>query len=62
MVEYSAAAAVYLNVWEFVCLTDLFSLSVGGRVVGDLEKVEVEDVLHLVGLSSSLANNDSHIK
>lgn len=41
---------------------DLFGLSVRGGVIGDLEVVEVEYVLHLVVVPTSLANNDGHIK
>lgn len=43
-------------------LTDLFSLSVRCGVVGDFEIVEVEHILHLVVVPSSLANNDGHIE
>ena len=42
--------------------TDLFTLSVRGGVVCDLKIVEVEDFLHLIVVSSSLANNDGHVK
>lgn len=42
--------------------TDLFALSVRGGIVGDLEAVEIQNVLHLVVVSSSLANNHRHVK
>lgn len=42
--------------------THLFSLSVRGGVVGDFEVGEVKDVFHLIVVSTSLANDDSHIK
>lgn len=42
--------------------TDLFALSVRGGVVGDFEAVEIQNVPHLVVVSSSLANNHSHVK
>lgn len=41
---------------------DLFTLFVRGGVVGDFEVVQVQYVLHLIIVSTSLANNDSHIK
>lgn len=42
--------------------TDLFALLVSGRVVRHLEVVEVQNVLHLVVVPSSLADNSGHIK
>lgn len=45
----------------FFCV-DLFGLSVTRGVVCDLEVVEVEYVLHLVVVASSLANDDSHVE
>lgn len=43
-------------------MSDLFTLSVGRGVVCDFEVVEVEYVFHLIVVSSSLANDDCHIK
>lgn len=50
-----------------VCLwlwlpTDLFAFSVRGGVVGDFVAVKIQNILHLVVVSSSLANNHSHVK
>lgn len=42
--------------------TDLFALLVSGRVVRHLEVVEVQNVLHLVVVPSSLADNSGHVK
>lgn len=42
--------------------THLFALFVTGGVVGHLEVVEVQNVLHLVVVPSSLADNGGHIK
>lgn len=40
----------------------LLALFVTGGVVGHLEVVEVQNVLHLVVVSSSLADNGGHVK
>lgn len=56
------AIYMYVKYMVYSQPTDLFALSVRGGVVCDLEVVEVEYVLHLIVVSSSLADNDSHIK
>ena len=42
--------------------TDLLAISVCGGVVGDLEGVEVDHILHLVDVTPPLANYDCHVK
>lgn len=42
--------------------TDLFALSVRGGVVCHLEGVEVQDILHLIVVPSSLANDGGHVE
>lgn len=42
--------------------TDLFALSVRGGVVCHLEVVEVQDILHLIVVPPSLANDGGHVE
>lgn len=42
--------------------TDLFALSVRDEVVCHLEVVEVQDILHLIVVPSSLANDGGHVE
>lgn len=58
----SAFIQLSRSISVFFQLTDLFALSVRGGVVCDLEVIEVEYVLHLIVVASSLANYDSHVE